>query len=99
MVPGQVAPHVQHYPVMTMALDQSLNFDPKADFASRIARIQAGGVHTNRTLFVGNEEALALPRGTFIRKKRKSKMGMVFVMLVMAAAGVMLVTMSSVNLL
>lgn len=90
--------HVQHCPVMTMALDQSLNFDPKADFTSRIARIQAGGVHTNRTLFVGNEEALALPPGTFLRKKRKSKLGLVFAVLVMAAAGVMLATFSSVNL-
>ena len=81
-----------------MALDQSLNFNPKADFASRIARIQAGGVHTNRTLFVGDAEALPLPPGIFLRKKRKSRLGMIFAVLVTGAGGVMLASLSSVNL-
>ncbi|MCZ8152515.1 MAG: hypothetical protein O9292_09035 [Rhodobacteraceae bacterium] len=81
-----------------MALDQTQTFDPKADFASRIARIQAGGLNTNRTLFVGDAEALPLPPGTFMKKRRKSRLGPVFAVLVTVAAGVILTSMSSVNL-
>ncbi|WGV16978.1 hypothetical protein [Fuscovulum ytuae] len=81
-----------------MALDQMLSFDPKADFANRVARIQAGGLHTNRTLFVGNEEALALPPGAFRKKPRKSRFLPMFLALVTCGAGVFVVTMASVNL-
>ena len=47
------------------------NFDPKEEFAARLARIEAGGINTNRTLFVGMEEMLHLPPGTFVRKRKK----------------------------
>lgn len=98
MVRGQVASQVQLLPVILMALDQTLTLDPKADFASRIARIQAGGLHTNRTLFVGDAEALHLPPGTFVKKRRKSRLGPVFALLVTVAAGVFVTSMSSINL-
>ncbi|MCZ8079607.1 MAG: hypothetical protein O9289_10535 [Rhodobacteraceae bacterium] len=46
-------------------------FDPKQEFANRLARIEAGGINTNRTLFVGTEDALHLPPGTFVRRRKK----------------------------
>lgn len=81
-----------------MALDQMMSFDPKADFASRVARIQAGGLHTNRTLFVGNEEALVLPPGAFRKKQRKSRIVPMFVALVTFGAGALLAAIASINL-
>lgn len=81
-----------------MALDRTVTFDPKADFANRLARIQAGGLNTNRTLFVGNEEALALPPGTFVRKKRKSRLGPIFLTLVLGSGAVVTGLMTSTNL-
>lgn len=48
-------------------------FDQKEEFAARIARIEAGGINTNRTLFVGMAESHALPRGTFAKKKPAPK--------------------------
>lgn len=84
--------------VSFMALDQTMSFDPKADFASRIARIQAGGLHTNRTLFVGNEEALALPPGAFRKKPRKSRLLPLFAVLVTCGAGITLAGLAAINL-
>ncbi len=52
-------------------MSRSPQFDPKQEFANRLDRIQAGGLHTNRTLFVGMEDALYLPPGTFVRKRKK----------------------------
>jgi hypothetical protein len=48
-------------------------FDQKEEFAARIARIEAGGINTNRTLFVGMAEAHALPPGAFAKKKPAQK--------------------------
>ncbi|MEZ5754502.1 MAG: hypothetical protein R3D90_06970 [Paracoccaceae bacterium] len=55
-----------------MSYNRGIDFDPKREFAERLGRIQAGGINTNRTLFVGMEEQLALPPGTFVRKKKKT---------------------------
>ena len=81
-----------------MALDQSMPFESKADFANRIARIQAGGVHTNRTLFVGNEEALPLPPGAMMKKRRKSRLGPIFLAMVTVCATTVVGMMASTNL-
>jgi len=35
----------------------------KEIFAARMARIQKGGLHTNRTLFIGIDESLEIPKG------------------------------------
>ncbi|WP_143710397.1 hypothetical protein [Tabrizicola sp. TH137] len=83
---------------MSMPLDRTMNFDPKADFANRIARIQAGGLNTNRTLFVGNEEALALPPGAFLKKRKKSRLGPIFVTLVTCCATGVVALMAGTNL-
>ena len=83
---------------MFMALDQSVPFESKAEFANRIARIQAGGMHTNRTLFVGNEEALPLPPGGFRRKPRRVRPGLVFLGMVMGCGIVVVAVMASTNL-
>lgn len=83
---------------MFMALDQSVPFESKADFANRIARIQAGGVHTNRTLFVGNEAALPLPPGAFMKKRRKSRLGPIFLGMVTFCAMTVVAMMASTNL-
>lgn len=65
-------------------------FDPKQEFADRLSRIEAGGLCTNRTLFVGNEDQIVLPRGTFAARRKKRRMGPVFVIMVMLwAAGIM----------
>ena len=37
--------------------------DQKAAFAARMERIQKGGMNTNRTIFVGMDEALPVPKG------------------------------------
>lgn len=47
------------------------DLDPKKEFAARLARIEAGGINTNRTLFVGMGEMLHLPPGTFVRKRKR----------------------------
>jgi hypothetical protein len=51
----------------------AMPFDQKEEFAARIARIEAGGINTNRTLFVGMGETHALPRGAFAKKKPAPK--------------------------
>lgn len=84
---------------MFMPFDQSVPFESRADFANRIARIQAGGLHTNRTLFVGNEEALALPPGVFIKKRRKSRAGSIFLVMVACGAAMVFALMASANYL
>ena len=35
----------------------------KATFAARLDRVQKGGLNTNRTIFIGQDEAVALPKG------------------------------------
>ena len=37
--------------------------DHKTIFAARLDRVQKGGVNTNRTVFIGMDEAVALPKG------------------------------------
>lgn len=52
-----------------------MNADQKAAFAARMARIQSGGLNTNRTVFVGMDEAIAVPKGGAqkIAEKRAAK--------------------------
>lgn len=38
------------------------HFDHQAEFAARVERIRAGGQGTNRTLYVGMGESMAIPR-------------------------------------
>ncbi|NBE08567.1 hypothetical protein [Paragemmobacter ruber] len=72
------------------------NFDPKTEFAARLARIEAGGINTNRTLFVGMEEMLHLPPGTFVRKRRRRGRAVtVFLGLIAGSLAVAGATMSS----
>lgn len=42
--------------------------DQKDAFLARVARIQTGGLHTNRTLFVGMDEAIAVPKKGSLEK-------------------------------
>jgi hypothetical protein len=82
-----------------MSYHRNISFDPKQDFAARIARIEAGGINTNRTLFVGNEEALALPPGIFVRRpKRKPRALALFLTLVVGSTVMIVATMASANL-
>lgn len=74
-------------------------FDPKSEFAARIARIEAGGLHTNRTLFVGDAEQLALPPGVFVRKKaQKTRAVPVFVTMVTGLTIAIVATLASANM-
>lgn len=74
-------------------------FDPKSEFAARIARIEAGGINTNRTLFVGDAEQLALPPGIFVKKKpAKSKAMPVFLTAVAGMTVAIMATMASANM-
>jgi hypothetical protein len=69
-------------------MSPSPEFDPKQEFAARLARIEAGGINTNRTLFVGMEDMLHLPPGTFVRKrKRRGRALPLFLTLVVGSAG------------
>jgi len=70
-----------------MAYERNPMFDPKQEFACRLARIEAGGLHTNRTLFVGLEEQLELPAGTFVRKRKAGRRMPVLLVLSLCAAG------------
>lgn len=71
-------------------------FDPKLEFSSRLTRIQAGGLHTNRTLFVGMEDALVCPPGTFARKrKRRGRVVPLLLTLIVASGAVFVMTMES----
>ena len=77
--------------MVAMSYYRGIDFDPKRDFAERLARIEAGGIHTNRTLFVGMEEQLSLPPGTFVRKKKKrswAKPGLLLLLVAGSAAGI-----------
>lgn len=79
-------------------MSRSPQFDPKQEFTNRLARIEAGGIHTNRTLFVGMEEALHLPPGTFVRKrKRRGRAMPVFLTLVVGCVVVIGATMTQSN--
>jgi len=73
-------------------------FDPKTEFAARIARIEAGGLNTNRTLFVGDAEQLALPPGIFVKKKQKSKALPIFMTLLTGLTVAIMATMASANM-
>ena len=80
-------------------MSPSPQFDPKLEFANRLARIEAGGINTNRTLFVGMEDTLHLPPGTFVRKRKKrGKVLPLFLTVVFGSVGAILVTMSQHNL-
>ncbi len=72
------------------------DFDPKQEFAARLTRIEAGGINTNRTLFVGMEEMLHLPPGTFVRKRRRRGRALtVFLTLLAGSVAVVGATMTS----
>jgi hypothetical protein len=73
-------------------------FDPKHEFAARIARIEAGGINTNRTLFVGDAEQLALPPGVFTRKKKARRGLPVFPTMVGGLTVAIVATMASANM-
>lgn len=74
------------------------SFDPKQEFANRLARIEAGGINTNRTLFVGMEDALHLPPGTFVRKRKKRGWVMPFFLsMVVGTVGAILAAMTQGN--
>jgi hypothetical protein len=76
-------------------MSSSPQFDPKLEFCNRLARIEAGGINTNRTLFVGMEEMLHLPPGTFVRKRKKrGRVLPLFLTVVVGSVGAILVTMS-----
>ena len=76
-------------------MSRSPSFDPKQEFASRLARIEAGGINTNRTLFVGMEDALHLPPGTFVRKRRKRGKALpLFLTVVVGSVGAILTMMA-----
>jgi hypothetical protein len=80
-------------------MSPSPQIDPKLEFANRLARIEAGGINTNRTLFVGMEDALHLPPGTFVRKRKKrGRVLPLFLTVVVASVGAILATMSQHNL-
>ena len=80
-------------------MSRSPSFDPKQEFASRLARIEAGGINTNRTLFVGMEDALHLPPGTFVRKRRKRGKALpLFLAVVVGSVGAILTVMAQGNL-
>lgn len=83
-----------------MSYERNIGFDARQEFSARIARIEAGGINTNRTLFVGNEEAIALPRGAFRKKAKKSgsRLMPAFLALVVVSAGAIMGTMASANL-
>jgi hypothetical protein len=84
--------------VPAMPFDRTMSHDPKREFAERLARIEAGGLHTNRTVFVGVEEAMAVPPGTFARRpKPRSRLGLLFLGLVVLASVVIGATMASAN--
>ena len=74
-------------------------FDPKQEFAARLARIEEGGINTNRTLFVGMEDALHLPPGTFVRKRKKrGRVLPLFLTVVVGSVGAILATITQSNL-
>lgn len=73
-------------------------FDPKSEFAARIARIEAGGLHTNRTLFVGDAEQLALPPGVFLKKKAAPRRLPVFPAMVGGLTVAIMATMASAHM-
>ena len=80
-------------------MSPSPQFDPKLEFANRLARIEAGGINTNRTLFVGMEDTLHLPPGTFVRKRKKrGRVLPLFLTVVVGSVVAILVTMSQHNL-
>jgi hypothetical protein len=80
-------------------MSRSPHFDPKLEFADRLSRIEAGGINTNRTLFVGMEETLHLPPGTFVRKRKKrGKVLPLFLTVVVGSVGAILATMTQSNL-
>jgi hypothetical protein len=82
-----------------MAYERTIGFDAKQDFAARIARIEAGGLNTNRTLFVGDAEAHVLPRGAFAKKaKPRSRIMPLFLALVVMSVGGIAGSMASANL-
>lgn len=75
------------------------SFDPKQEFANRLSRIEAGGINTNRTLFVGMEDALHLPPGTFVRKRKTRGRAMpLFLAVVVGSVGAILAVMAQGNL-
>ncbi len=80
-------------------MSRSPHFDPKLEFADRLSRIEAGGINTNRTLFVGMEETLHLPPGTFVRKRKKrGRVLPLFLTVVVGSVGAILATMTQSNL-
>lgn len=77
-------------------MSPSPQIEPKQEFAARLARIEAGGINTNRTLFVGMEEMVHLPPGTFTRRrKRRGRALPLFLTLVAGCMAVIGATMSS----
>lgn len=62
--------------------------ESKAEFTARVERIRAGGAGTNRTLYVGMEDAVAIPKGFCPPKSRKGKARAGRLRLVVLVAGV-----------
>jgi hypothetical protein len=80
-------------------MSRSPVFDPKQEFANRLSRIKEGGINTNRTLFVGMEDALHLPPGTFVRKRKKRGRALpLFLTVMVGSVAAMLAVMSQGNL-
>lgn len=50
-----------------------MTIDAHSDFKDRIRRIEAGGLNTNRTLFVGKDQQIPLPKGRLTKRKRKDR--------------------------
>lgn len=83
---------------MVPLMSRSPVFDPKQEFANRLARIEAGGINTNRTLFVGMEDSLYLPPGTFVRKRKKrSRVMPLFLTVIVGTVAAMLAVMTQGN--
>jgi hypothetical protein len=51
----------------------TMHFDQQTEFAARVERIRAGGQGTNRTLYVGMDGAMAIPRDFRSGRQPKGK--------------------------
>lgn len=64
--------------------------EAKAEFQARVERIRAGGAGTNRTLFVGSDTGIAIPKG-FVAKnglRRRKSASLIWLVVMLACGGV-----------
>jgi hypothetical protein len=65
----------------------TMQFDAQTEFTQRIERIRAGGQGTNRTLFVGMDGAMAIPRDFKPAAKPRRKRGALVWLVTLAVLG------------